>query len=117
MAARRWGRASLQRLERSGGHEDARPDEDPDDDDLFFSWAYKEDVTFDAGSPVGVTFEWRAGMLCVASFTPISPARDSGLVAIDMVLTAINGSSVLFMSQRDVSMIQRLMRMLRSEAY
>jgi hypothetical protein len=33
----------------------------------------------------------------------VSPARDSNRIALEMVLTAINGSPVLDMSQRDVS--------------
>lgn len=38
-------------------------------------WIEKVDVTFEAGSPVGITFEWRNDRLCVASFTQHSPAR------------------------------------------
>lgn len=67
------------------------------------SWSERVDVTFEAGSPVGITFEWHQGVLEVASFTKISPARDSSKISLGMVLTAIDGMSILSMSQREVS--------------
>jgi len=65
-------------------------------------WTERADVIFEANVRVGITFEWRHRMLCVAKFTPLSPARDSGKIALGMMLTAINGISILALSQHEV---------------